>query len=185
MCLSIDHGKQYTCKEQRKIKKFMKNILDLKEAVDISKRLRKQHQKIVLVGGCFDILHVGHITLLEEAKKKGDMLFLLLESDETVKNRKGNNRPLQTQEERARVLSSLRFVDYVVLLPYRFTDKNYDDLVIGIKPAIIATTRGDPGRQHKERQASALGTSVVDVIELIPATSSSRLAKIVSKHFNV
>lgn len=163
----------------------MNNILNIEQAIKTAQRLHKQNKSIVLVGGCFDILHVGHIALLEEAKKKGDILFVLLESDETVKNRKGNSRPLQTQEERARILSSLYFVDYVVLLPNRLTDKNYDDLVIGIKPAIIATTKGDLQRKHKERQARLINSVVIDVIEQVPNTSSSRLAKIVSKHFNV
>ena len=64
--------------------------------------------KIVLVGGCFDILHLGHVVFLEKAKKEGDVLVVLLESDEKVRFLKGKGRPVHTQSERAEILSALK-----------------------------------------------------------------------------
>src|SRR3989344_3259410 len=119
----------------------MNRIIKPKEAIRISKKLRDKEKSIVLVGGCFDILHLGHIKFLESAKKLGDILFVLLESDESVLGLKGKDRPINNQIERAQVLSSLSIVDYVVLLPLMKTDRDYDKLITYIKPAFIATTK--------------------------------------------
>ena len=70
--------------------------------------------KIIWVNGCFDILHVGHIRMLEYAKSLGDFLVVGIDSDSRVKILKGESRPINTQEDRAEVLRSIRFVDAVV-----------------------------------------------------------------------
>ncbi len=163
----------------------MKKILSIEQAIKLSRQLKREGKTIVLVGGCFDILHIGHVAFLEAASKEGDVLFVLLENDAAVKQNKGIDRPINRQKDRAKILSSLRFVDYVVLIPNNFSDQDYDNLVIGLKPAIIATTKGDPERKHKERQATMLSAKVVDVIEQVIDSSSSRLAKILSKHFSL
>src|SRR3989344_3101733 len=131
----------------------MKKILNIKEAISISKKIQIDGKTIVLAGGCFDILHVGHIKFLEQAKKTGDFLFVLLESDESVRNLKGKNRPVNNQNDRAEILASLSYVDYVVILTKILKDKDYDNLVIGIKPNFIAITDEDKNYIHKERQA--------------------------------
>src|SRR5271155_5547011 len=87
----INLGKPYICGEQRP---NMGKIIHLKESKQLTNELHQQNQKMVLVGGCFDILHIGHITFLEEAKKQGDMLLVLLESDETITQTKGPHRPI-------------------------------------------------------------------------------------------
>ncbi|MBI2074868.1 MAG: adenylyltransferase/cytidyltransferase family protein [Candidatus Levybacteria bacterium] len=163
----------------------MDKILNIDQAIKISKKLRAAGKTIVLAGGSFDILHVGHIEFLQQAKNQGDYLFVLLESDETVKTIKGEYRPINTQEDRAKILSSLHMIDYVLLLPRFKNDNDYDNLVSEIKPAIIATTVGDPGRKHKERQAALVKANLVDVIERIPEKSTSRLAKLIFEKFNL
>jgi rfaE bifunctional protein nucleotidyltransferase chain/domain len=159
----------------------MKKILSVEEAQNIASRLRKQGKKIVLAGGCFDILHIGHLRFLEKAKEQGDVLMLFLESDEAIRKRKGNNRPINNQEDRARLLSALSCIDYVVLLSGILSDADYDRLTTAIKPAIIATTKLDPARLHKERQAKFLGIKVVDVTDYISTKSTSRIAQILKK----
>ncbi|HET9946569.1 MAG TPA: adenylyltransferase/cytidyltransferase family protein [Patescibacteria group bacterium] len=136
--------------------------------------LKNQQKKIVLVGGCFDILHIGHIALLEGARKAGDVLFVMLESDETIQKRKGPTRPLHTQKQRARVLESLRFVDYVIALPPLENDQEYDRVVKALQPDIIATTKSDPGLIHKERVARITGAQVIFVNEFVDTISSTR-----------
>ena len=134
-------------------------------------------KKTVLVGGCFDILHLGHIIFLEKAKQKGDTLVVLLESDEAVRFLKGAGRPINPQKTRAKILSSLKSVDKVVLLKNKMTDKDYDFLIQKIKPAIIATTKNDPYIHHKMRQAKLVGAKVAEVTKNIANYSSSKLAK--------
>jgi rfaE bifunctional protein nucleotidyltransferase chain/domain len=135
-----------------------------------------------LAGGCFDILHIGHIQFLEKAKKYGDHIMLLLESDQTVKRLKGENRPINTQQNRAKVLAALSAVDSVCILPPLNTNKEYDTLVLRLKPAIIATTTGDLYRKQKEKQAKRIGGKVIS-ISYVKDQSSSRLAQLLSKHF--
>lgn len=159
----------------------MNNILKISEAVDIAEKLHKQKKSIILVGGCFDILHAGHIAFLEKAKKQGNILFVLLESDNRIKKIKGENRPIHKQIDRARALANLRMVDYVVLLPNFTKNNDYDKLLFKLKPTIIATTKGDPNREHKERQEKLINTQVIDVIDLLPNKSTSLLAQMLSK----
>jgi len=134
-------------------------------------------RRIVLTGGCFDILHIGHVRFLSEARKMGDYLMLLLESDENVKKLKGKNKPVFTQKERAEVLSSLRIVDLIVLLPVMENDNDYLNLVTKIKPDVIAVTEGDPLVDKKRLQAKKVRAK----LKIIPVTktfSTSKLAKI-------
>jgi rfaE bifunctional protein nucleotidyltransferase chain/domain len=81
---------------------------------DLLKTLAKdrQNKRLVFTNGCFDILHVGHVRYLEEAKKCGDLLVVAVNSDQSVKNLKGPERPLQTETDRAEILAALKAVDY-------------------------------------------------------------------------
>ena len=74
-------------------------------------------KRTVATGGCFDILHQGHIELLEEAKRHGDVLVVAVHADSYVTKHKGNGRPVSSQKRRAHVLNALNAVDHVVLLP--------------------------------------------------------------------
>ncbi|MBI5122741.1 adenylyltransferase/cytidyltransferase family protein [Candidatus Roizmanbacteria bacterium] len=153
-------------------------ILTTEEGIKIANQLQSKNLKIVLVGGCFDILHIGHLTFLEEAKKQGDSLFVLVESDEHIKQLKGAQRPLNTQSDRAKLLSHLDIIDYVIILP---PTTDYDYLMQQIKPAIIATTAGDSNRMHKERQAKQIGAKVVDVTSEISNQSTTRLINVLNE----
>jgi FAD synthetase len=133
--------------------------------------------RIVLVGGCFDILHIGHVRFLSEAKGMGDYLIVLLESDKKARKLKGRNRPVFIQSERAEMLSSLRSVDLVVLLPMMENDKDYLNLITKIKPGVIAVTENDPNIEKKRRQAEEAGAEL-KIIPLTKTFSSSKLVKI-------
>lgn len=157
----------------------MSKIVKVKEAINIAEDFHRESKTIVVVGGCFDILHPGHILFLEKAKKSGDILFVMLESDKTIQKLKGKNRPIHTQKNRSIILSSIGAVDYVILLPPLKSDQDYDDLLSKIKPTIIATTKGDPNKHHKERQAKRMGINVCEVMERMN-TSTSQLTKLLS-----
>lgn len=156
----------------------MKKIYNLERAIKVSKAVRDNGGKLVLAGGCFDILHVGHIHFLEKAKQYGDHLMLLLESDGTVKRLKGNNRPINSQKNRAVLLAALSSVDSICLLPPLETNKAYDSLVLRLKPAIIATTSGDPFRKQKEKQAKSVNGKVMS-IKNIHHHSTTQLAEVI------
>lgn len=159
----------------------MSKILKFKEASKLREDLQTQNKSIVLVGGCFDVLHLGHLTFLREAKKRGDILVILLESDESIKKTKGKNRPINSQHDRAFMLEALEMVDAIILLEPEMTDKAYDSLVITLKPAIIATTAGDTNRRHKERQAEKIGAEVVTVTKPVANKSTSRLISLLEE----
>ena len=104
---------------------------------EISEIKRKKNDRIVLVGGCFDIIHIGHLRFLERAKKQGSLLIVILESDNFI-NKHKNRQPLHNQQERAEILSSLKMVDYIVQMPYLTGYQSYLKLVTDINPDIIA-----------------------------------------------
>lgn len=161
----------------------MDKSLSIEEAIKVSEKIKQEGKTIVLVGGCFDILHIGHLRFLKEAKKRGDFLFVLLESDEKIKEIKGKNRPINTQEDRAIILGALNIVDYIILLPLLKTNQDYDDLISKVKPNIIATTKDDPTKFHKERVGKIVNAKVVDVIGKVSDASTTRLAKLIAKEF--
>lgn len=153
----------------------MTKVKTLQQAIEFVPDLHQQQRKIVLAGGCFDLLHQGHLMFLQKAKEQGDLLIVLLESDQSIKQWKGDNRPINNQKQRAEALAKLPFVDLVVYLPHFTANAEYDNLVLSIKPAIIATTAGDPYRAHKERQAKHIGAKVIDVIERLPEFSTTKV----------
>lgn len=135
----------------------------------------KQKKKIVLAGGCFDILHPGHIVFLKKAKSKGDILIVFLESDQKIKQLKGINRPIHTQKERAQTLEAISYVDFIICLPFFKTDSEYDELIAKIKPDIIAATFGDEGVIHKKRVTENLKVKLIYVTKKISSHSTSRI----------
>lgn len=153
----------------------MAEIISVRGLTALSKSLKTQGKRIVLVGGCFDILHPGHVIFLEKAKRTGDCLFVLLESDEKVRRLKGADRPVHSQMERAKVLSALEAVDYVYLLPYMKNDTQYDQLIGKIRPDVIAVTIGDVNTRHHKRSAKLVGAKLKFVTKMVGNCSTSRI----------
>ena len=110
-----------------------KKIKTIQEIKEIVKELKSQNKKIAMCNGCFDILHIGHIKFLEEAKKQADILIVGLNSDSSVKENKGPKRPINAEENRANILASLEPVDYIVI----FSEKTPISLVEEIKPDVF------------------------------------------------
>ncbi len=160
----------------------MNKIITTQEAQTISKNIKAKNKTIVLTGGCFDILHIGHIKLLEESKKQGNYLFVLLENDASVKKLKGNNRPINSQLERAKVLEAISYIDYIIILPDMNTNKDWDELILKLNPSIITTTKGNPQAIHNKRQAMLVNAKIV-FVDNIENKSTTRLAKIISENF--
>ncbi len=150
-------------------------VINIDELDQILPEIKESGSRLVLVGGCFDVLHPGHIVFLEKAKKAGDNLIVLLESDQKVKVLKGPGRPVHTQEERAQVLSALSFVDYIIMLPFMKSDQEYDHLIAQIKPDLIAATKGDSNVSYHQRSATRVGAQFKFVTDMVGNHSTSRI----------
>ena len=108
-------------------------IMPFEELRQIMAARQAAGQTIVFTNGCFDILHAGHVDLLEEAAREGDILVVALNSDDSVRGLKGPERPVNPQQQRARVLAALAVVDYVVL----FDDPDPGRLITGLLPDVL------------------------------------------------
>ena len=104
------------------------------EAARLAGRLRGEGKRIVLANGCFDLLHVGHIRYLRDARRLGDVLFVGINGDAAVGRLKGPGRPLVPAAERLEMLAAIRDVDHVVV----FDDDTADTLITAIRPDIHA-----------------------------------------------
>jgi len=133
---------------------------------------RNHKVKVVLVGGCFDILHYGHISFLKKAKKLGNYLVVALESDENTMKLKGPSRPIHNQNQRKKMLESLRFVNKVIALPPMKSDSDYEKLVRKVNPDIIAITQGDTKNTFRVK------TIIIPKIKTPSTTQIAKLLKI-------
>ncbi len=105
----------------------------LKDNIEIINRIKAERKKIVFTNGCFDLLHVGHIRYLAQAKKLGDFLIIGLNSDSSVKELKGEDRPINSFEDRATLLSAIESVDLVIM----FEEQTPENLIKDIVPDIL------------------------------------------------
>ena len=111
----------------------MNKILERNALKDKLEELRKKGKKIAFTNGCFDILHVGHVRYLREAKKTADVLVLALNSDSSVRSIKGEKRPLMNEKERAEILAALECIDFVTI----FQELTPLELINYLKPDIL------------------------------------------------
>lgn len=150
---------------------FDHKIIPLSSLDTLSQRNAK---KTVLVGGCFDIMHYGHLSFLQKAKSEGDFLIVLLESDafiETIKKKK----PVHTQKQRAEILAAIGYTDSVVLLPlFQNPNKEYMAIVKQIHPQVIAYTAGDKQEDRKKELAELVSGTTYE-IPYLSSFSSSQL----------
>ncbi len=107
-------------------------LISRKLASEIVENQKANGKKIVFTNGCFDILHVGHLTYMNEAKAQGDILIVGVNSDESVRRLKGLSRPINTEKDRAELLSGLKAVDFTVI----FDEDTPMELIDELKPSI-------------------------------------------------
>jgi D-beta-D-heptose 7-phosphate kinase/D-beta-D-heptose 1-phosphate adenosyltransferase len=110
-----------------------KYISTTEELLNIIKELREEGKKIVFTNGCFDLIHKGHIALLNKARKAGDVLIVGVNDDESVKKVKGNDRPVNTLEDRITVLAGLQSIDYLIA----FADESPVQLIKAVHPDVF------------------------------------------------
>jgi len=131
-------------------------------------------KKIVFTNGCFDILHVGHVRYLQKAKLLGDLLFIGLNTDASVKKLKGPSRPVVCESDRAEIIAALEFVDCVVL----FNEDTPYELISKIKPDILVK-----GGDYKEE--NIVGRDIVlakgGKVVVIPFEDNKSTTNIIEK----
>ncbi|MDY0181574.1 D-glycero-beta-D-manno-heptose-7-phosphate kinase [Aliarcobacter skirrowii] len=132
------------------------HIKTFDEIEKLAKKLHSQGKKIVFTNGCFDILHVGHVKYLEEAKSYGDVLILGLNADSSVRKLKGSSRPINSQDDRAYILASLESVDYVVI----FEEETPYELIKLIKPHVLVKGGDYEGKE-------VVGQDIADELKLV------------------
>ncbi|MEN9327274.1 MAG: Glycerol-3-phosphate cytidyltransferase TagD [Candidatus Parcubacteria bacterium] len=157
---------------ERESKSQKAKIIHLEEAKKVFERLKDRH--IVLVGGCYDILHFGHLDFLRKSSEEGNMLVIALESDEFITKSK-TRKPIHNQDQRAQILASLEFVDIVIKLPLMQGHEDYLNLVKAVMPKIIAVTYGDPKYKYKKNHADAVGAEIKEVCKLDETFSSTQI----------
>src|SRR6185295_10714775 len=134
------------------------------------------NKKVVFTNGCFDILHLGHVTYLENARKLGDALIVAVNTDASVRRlNKGPNRPVNPEGDRSRVLSALAWVDVVVL----FDEDTPLEIIKAVKPDILCK-----GADYKRKQ-DVVGWDVVESyggrVALIPLVEGRSTSNVIDK----
>lgn len=111
----------------------MGQVCSLEEVLKFVERERQKKKKIVFTNGCFDLLHVGHIRYLQEAKNQGDFLVVALNTDASVQKLKGPTRPIQNENDRAEILAALACVDATFL----FSEETPEKVIHAIHPDVL------------------------------------------------
>jgi len=132
---------------------------------------RRRGRRIVFTNGCFDLLHVGHLGLLQFARSKGDVLVVGLNTDRSVRALKGPERPIMSAEERATLLAALESVDYVTC----FDERTPDRLIRQVRPDVLVKGEDYAGRSVVGRKFLASYGGRVELAPLVRGASTSDL----------
>ncbi len=112
----------------------MSGVIDIKELIEIRKKLKKDGKKVVFTNGCFDILHSGHVDYLNKSKELGDILIVAVNSDASIKRIKDSQRPILTENERTFIVSNLKSVDFVTVFnedtPFEIINQLIPDVLV-------------------------------------------------------
>ncbi len=155
----------------------MNKILDRETLKDKLDELRKKGKKIAFTNGCFDILHVGHVRYLREAKNTADILILALNSDTSVRSIKGEKRPLVCEEERAEVLAALEFIDFVTI----FQELTPLELINYLKPDILIKGGDWPEEKVVGREEVKKWGGTVIIIPEVAGKSTTNIVEKIKK----
>jgi len=142
-------------------------------------KARRQGKKIVTTNGCFDILHIGHLRYLQEAKRLGDILVVAINSDDSVRTIKGDKRPLVPQDERAEILAALECVDYVTIFP----ELDPIQLLRELRPDIHVKGGDYRLDQVIEREAVKSLGGELRLVPGAPEKSTSNLIKLIVERY--
>jgi len=150
-------------------------VVTLAEAAEFRKQLREDGRKVVATNGCFDLLHVGHLRYLMQARALGDFLWVGINGDASVRDLKGPGRPLVLEEERAELLSAWRTVDAVTVFPgVRATE------FLRVAQPDIYVKGGDYTAESLNAEEAAVLRECgaqIEIVGLVPGHSTTTLVK--------
>lgn len=152
-------------------------IISLEELEREIEHAKKEGKTVVSTSGCFDILHAGHVTYLEEAKAKGDILVVLLNSDSSVRALKGSTRPIVPEQERAVVIAGLESVDYVCI----FSDRTPCGIIDSVQPDIVIKGGDYAGKQIPEMGSVAVYGGRVEYVNVVDGCSTTNIVEKIRK----
>ncbi|MBI4861249.1 MAG: D-glycero-beta-D-manno-heptose 1-phosphate adenylyltransferase [Candidatus Riflebacteria bacterium] len=140
-------------------------------------RLRRDGRRVVFTNGCFDLIHVGHVRLLKEARGFGDVLAVGVNTDRSVRRLKGPDRPVVPQAFRAEVLAALSMVDYVTL----FDEPTPKALIEAILPTVLVKGGDYRPETVVGREAVEASGGEVRIVSLVPGFSTTELLRRLQK----
>jgi rfaE bifunctional protein nucleotidyltransferase chain/domain len=149
----------------------MERLVEAGELASLGAAYAAKGKKLVLTNGCFDLLHTGHIRYLEQARACGDALIVAVNSDASVRELKGPERPMNGELDRAEVLAALRCVDHVTI----FTGKRVTEVIRALRPAVYAKGGDYTPETLDAGERVALEEAGVDIriLELVPGRSTT------------
>jgi len=149
------------------------NVLPLKKLLPILRRKKQQRKRIAFTNGCFDLLHIGHLTYLEQVKKRADVLVVAVNTDASVRRIKGPGRPVVPAAERARMVAALKPVDYVVL----FSEATPLRVIRAIRPGLLAKGADWKGKEVVgQKEVESWGGRVL-LLPYVSGHSTTRLIR--------
>ena len=154
--------------------KIISNNTELKSLVTSA---RNKKETIIFTNGCFDILHPGHVYILEQAKAKGDILIVGLNSDSSIKSFKSSDRPICNQDDRAYVLASLTCVDYIII----FDDDTPEKLIVDISPDILVKGKDYEGKYIAGSEHMLNNNKKIELVDILHGKSTSNIIKNIQK----
>jgi D-beta-D-heptose 7-phosphate kinase/D-beta-D-heptose 1-phosphate adenosyltransferase len=155
----------------------MNKILEREVLRNKLEELRNKGKKIAFTNGCFDILHVGHVRYLREAKKTADVLVLALNSDSSVRSLKGEEKPLIPENERAEILAALEFIDFVTI----FEELTPLELINYLKPDILIKGGDWPEEKVVGREEVKKWGGRVAIIPEVEGKSTTNIVEKIKK----
>jgi rfaE bifunctional protein nucleotidyltransferase chain/domain len=149
----------------------MGRVVDMQELTDILGEGAGRASRVVTTNGCFDVLHVGHLELLRQAKRLGDVLVVLVNDDASVRDLKGPSRPIVPLGDRAELLAALEPVDYVVA----FSESTPVDALTRIRPAVHVKGGDYEAADLPETPVVEAGGGSVVIVPLVAGRSTTGL----------
>ena len=154
-------------------------IFNRNELATVLQQLKSEGNVIVTTNGCFDVLHLGHLRYLQAARQLGDLLVVAINSDASVRELKGENRPLIPEDERAEMLAGLECVDYVVIFP----ELNPIELLSELKPSFHVKGGDYKLEQLVEREVVEANGGKVIVGLNVPGKSTTNLIEVICERY--
>ncbi len=150
-------------------------ILSVEELGERARGIRERGGRLVLTNGCFDLVHVGHVRYLQQARELGDFLAVALNGDESVRALKGPGRPINSAADRAEVLAALACVDFVTVFPAT----RATEVIVAARPAIYVKGGDYTAESLNAEEQAALGEvgARIEILPLVPGKSTSAIVE--------